>query len=342
MNSTIPVVRFDPKDSPTFPPRSRVPQLVSIVVPVFREESGLVHFTETLIRVLQKTNFAFEILFVEDDSPDATLMRIRELHARFPSFIRALSLSRRFGHQPSLAAGLEFAAGDVVICMDGDLQHPPEMIPLLLSRWAIGDQLVYTRRLSQAGRSPAKELASRTFYRMMNWLSEVPFEEGTADFRLMDRVVVDSLRQCDEVTPIYRGLVQWIGFRRTVVEFHAPERFAGTSSYSWRRMFRLAAEAVFAFSLRPLRVAHAAGASCLLLTSLYALYTVICWLFGGIESPGYTSLVLLVSFLGGLQMLCLGVVGEYIGRIHEQVKNRPRYLIKEQIGFSCSGQSRAA
>jgi dolichol-phosphate mannosyltransferase len=312
------------------------PRLVSLVLPVFREAEGILHFGETLIAVLEDLGLPYELIFVEDDSPDASFDQLRELHRRYPQVVRALSLSRRFGHQASLAAGFERARGDVVICMDSDMQHPPHLVPFLLWQWSLGYQLVYTRRRRQEGRSPLKEWASHLFYHAINQVSEVQLEDGTADFRLMDRVVVDALRRFGERWLFYRGLVQWAGFRRVAVWYDAPPRFAGTSSYTWKRMFRLGADAVFTFSLFPLRLSYVLGVIALFVTASYALYTSGCWLYGTADAPGYTSLVLLVSALSGLNLICLGIVGEYVGRIHEQVKQRPLYLVKEQIGFDTS------
>jgi dolichol-phosphate mannosyltransferase len=313
------------------------PGLVSLVVPVYREEKGIGHFCEAVIRVMDDLGQPCEIIFVEDDSPDRSLEMIRQLHRRYPGVVRALSMSRRFGHQVSLAAGFEAAAGDVVVCMDSDMQHPPEMLPLLLWKWSQGYQLVYTRRRKQQGRGLLKEQASRLFYAAINRLSEIRFEDGTADFRLMDRVVVDALRRFSERWIFYRGLVQWAGFRRTAVVYDAPDRFAGTSSYTWSRMLRMGLDTVFAFSLVPLRFSYVVGTASLAATLAYAAWTMLVWLRDGSAVPGYTSLVLLVSFLGSLHLICLGIVGEYVGRVHEQVKNRPLYLVKERIGLPGPG-----
>lgn len=309
------------------------PQLVSFVLPVFREANGIIHFGESLIAVMNNLGLGYELLFVEDDSPDESLDRLKELHKQYPSVVKVLSLSRRFGHQASLAAGFEHSRGDVVICMDSDMQHPPELVPFLLWKWSEGYQLVYTRRRKQEGRGQFKELASRLFYQMINRVSEVQLEDGTADFRLMDRLVVDALRRFGERWLFFRGLVQWAGFRRLAVWYDAPPRFAGTSSYTWKRMLRMGTDALFTFSLFPLRLSYTVGGFALVATFLYTLYTLIRWIVAGGEVPGYTSLVLIVSFLSGFNLICLGIVGEYVGRIHEQVKHRPLYLVKERIGF---------
>jgi dolichol-phosphate mannosyltransferase len=318
------------------PPTSawgRLPRLVSLVCPVYREEKGIANFVEAVIDVMRGLDLPFEIILVEDDSPDESLEVIRKLHSIYPKEVKALSMSRRFGHQASLGAGFQYARGDVVICMDSDMQHPPALLPLLLWRWSQGYQLVYTRRRTQGGRGLLTQAASSWFYRLMSRLSDVPFEEGTADFRLMDRVVVEALNRFGERSLFYRGLVSWVGFRRVAVDYDAPERFAGQSSYTWRRMVRMAVDCLFAFSLVPLRFSYYVGAFAMLLSLGHAVWVLSAWLLGSQGLPGFTSIVLLITFMGGLNLLCLGIVGEYIGRIHEQVKGRPLYLVKEWIGF---------
>jgi polyisoprenyl-phosphate glycosyltransferase len=327
---------------PAVPPAAawvKVPRLVSIVCPVYREEDGLGDFAESLIEVMRGLAFPFEIIFVEDDSPDASFEVIVKLHHLYPDEVKALSLSRRFGHQASLGAGFQYARGDVVICMDSDMQHPPSLLPVLLWRWSQGYQLVYTKRRRQGGRGFLAEKGSRWFYKVMGMLSDVPFEEGTADFRLMDRIVVDALNHFGERTLFYRGLVSWIGFRRVAVEYDAPERLAGQSNYSWRRMVRMAVDCLFAFSLVPLRFSYYLGAAAILLSFGHAAWVLAAWLFGSAGLPGFTTIILLITFMSGLNLLCLGIVGEYIGRIHEQVKGRPPYLVKEWVGFPANARA---
>jgi dolichol-phosphate mannosyltransferase len=318
---------------------ARKPGRISIVVPVYKEEEGIVHFGNAVIKVLQALGIPFELIFVEDDSPDRSFEKICDLYMANPEVVRAISMSRRFGHQASLAAGYQAARGDVVICMDGDMQHPPEMLPFLIYQWSLGYQLVYTRRRRQQGRSWIKEMGSRLFYRTINRLSELQLEDGTADFRLLDRVVVDALTRFSERGLFYRGLVQWAGFRRIAVEYEAPERFAGASSYTWSRMLRMGFDAIFSFSLFPLRFSYYVGGIILLGTLAHACYIFIAWSLGRVEVHGYTSLILLLTLLSSLHMLFLGIIGEYVGRVHEQVKGRPLFLVKQWIGFESESGS---
>jgi dolichol-phosphate mannosyltransferase len=338
MPASDPCAAADPPSAPG----ARVPALVSIVVPVFREGAGVVHFGQTLHRVMEATGLPWEVIFVEDDSPDDTLDKLRVLHDLHPEQVVVVSLSRRFGHQASLAAGFDAARGDVVVCMDGDMQHPPELVPELIRRWAGGDQVVYTRRRRTERQSPLKAWTSRLFYRAISSISEIRLEDGTADFRLMDRIVLDALRRFGERGLFYRGLVQWAGFRRSCLWYDAPPRFAGESSYTWRRMLHLAADAVFSFSTLPLRASFMLGGAGLVATLAYAGYVAVCWFRGTAGPAGYTSLVLLVSLLGSLNLTCLGIVGAYVGRMHEQVKQRPLYLVKERLGAAQRPAARAA
>jgi polyisoprenyl-phosphate glycosyltransferase len=313
--------------------RPRRPRLVSVVCPVFNEEAGIALFTEQLIKVLDGLGVPYEIIFVEDDSPDASMAVLRRLSAQHTPNVKVLSLSRRFGHQASLAAGFQHSQGDVVICMDSDLQHPPEMLPEMLEYWAQGYQIVYTCRRRQDGRGWAKELMSRGFYHLLDLLSEVRFEEGTADFRLLDRAVVHALDHFEERSLFFRGLVNWMGYRRKMLEYDAPPRAAGTSQYSLRRMLGMGVEAIFSFSLLPLRLSHAIGTVGMLMSLAYALWVLVAWMLGRLETPGYASLSILITFMGSLNLLCLGITAEYVGRIHRQTQKRPLYLIKEQIGL---------
>jgi dolichol-phosphate mannosyltransferase len=319
---------------PEVPPTAswkRLPRLLSVVCPVFKEEAGIAAFAQRLLQVLDRLQTPYEVVFVEDDSPDGSLAALRQVHANHPTVVKVLSLSRRFGHQASLAAGFHHSHGDVVLCMDSDLQHPPELIPRMLHHWSEGYQLVYTCRDRQCGRGVIKETLSKLFYQVLNRLSDVAFEEGTADFRLMDRSVVDALNLFEEQTLFFRGLVNWIGYRRIAVHFDAPPRFAGESHYTFRRMLSMALDALFSFSLVPLRLSYAIGSLGMLLCLLYGIWIVTAKLLGVVDSAGFTSLALLIMFMGSLNLVCLGITAEYIGRIHRQTQNRPLYLIKEQI-----------
>jgi polyisoprenyl-phosphate glycosyltransferase len=309
------------------------PKLVTVVAPVYREAAGLAQFVAAVDEVFRRIGLPYELLLVEDDSPDRSWEIIRQLQMRYPDTLRGLSLSRRFGHQASLAAGLAHARGEVVICMDSDLQHPPEILPLLLWHWSCGYQVVYTRRQAQPGRLWLQERLSRWFYRLISRASSISLEEGTADFRLMDRLVVDALNRFNERSLVFRGLINWIGFRQKAVDYVAAPRLAGRSSYSWSRLFQLASDCLFAFSLAPLKLSLFLGIAGILCGVGYLGYVLVVMFLHGADVAGYASLVTLIILLGSLNLIGLGVLGAYVGRIHEQVKDRPLYLVKEAVGF---------
>jgi dolichol-phosphate mannosyltransferase len=304
-------------------------KLVSVVIPAFNEAGSLGELHERLARVAAaEARYNFEFLVVDDGSSDATLETLKQLRARDPR-LRFLSLSRNFGHQAALSAGLDEARGDAVVFMDGDLQHPPEMVRELLRRWEAGAQVVNTIRADGGGVSLLKRTTSSGFYRLINWLGDTRISASSADFRLLDRRAADALRQIEERARFIRGLVQWIGFRHAQVEFTPDKRFAGRTKYSWKRMMRLASDGIFSFSTVPLKIATWLGllvSAAALAYGCYALYT---RLIAGTAVPGWTSLLVTVLALGGIQLLTLGILGSYIARIFDEARRRPLYLVKE-------------
>ena len=301
--------------------------LLSIVIPVLDEEACIGTLMRRLEAVLARIGVRHEILFVDDGSRDATPRIVAALQ-RESSAVRLVRFTRSFGHQAALAAGLRFARGDAVVTMDGDLQHPPERIPELVEAWREGADVVHTvRRLPPGARRDAKERAGRLFYRLMAALTRVPIVPAGADFRLLDRRAVDAFNALEEHFVFVRGLVPWLGFREHTLEFEVDRRFAGRSKYRLRPMLRLALDGIFAFSVLPLRLITVLG----LLTTLagvgYGIFWLASYFSGRIEEAGWTSLVVLVLVFGGVQLLSLGIVSEYVGRTYEEVKRRPRYVI---------------
>jgi dolichol-phosphate mannosyltransferase len=307
--------------------------LVSVVIPVLNEAECVAAVHAELRRVCDPLPYRFEFLFVDDGSSDGTAGSLAGLR-RGDERVHFLVLSRNFGHQAALSAGLAHAAGDAVITMDGDLQHPPALIVELLARFADGYDVVNTTRLSTAEVGLGKRLFSRLFYRVFNWLACVHIEPGGADYRLLARPVVDALNRLPEVRRFLRGLVPWLGFRQTVVPFTAPARVAGRSKYTFWRSLRLAVEGITAFSFYPLRKLALFGGGVALAAFVYALLMIGFHLFGGATVPGWTSLLFCVLFLGGCQLFALGVIGEYVGRVLEQVKERPVYLVSRAVGVA--------
>lgn len=306
--------------------------VLNVVCPAYQEEAVLPRFHEALSRALAPLadDFTIEILYVDDGSSDGTLEVLRQL-ARTDARVRYLSLSRNFGHQAALTAGLEHARGDLVVSLDSDLQHPPALIPELVERWREGHDIVLTERKDAPTVSWFKRTTSAQFYRLLRLLSDTPVSAAASDFRLMSRPALDALLQLRESHRFLRGMVSWLGFRVTSVPFQAADRAAGRSQYTLRRMLRLATDGLLSFSRTPLRVPLFVGAIVLLLGCLYPFLVVGAYLLrGAVGSPLVHLMVEVELVLNGAVLLSLGVLGEYLGCIFEQVKRRPLYLLKER------------
>jgi glycosyltransferase involved in cell wall biosynthesis len=314
----------------TSAPCSRpVRPLLSIVVPCFNEEAVIETTHRRLADALAPLEVDAELIYVDDGSSDATAEQLGRLY-QSDSRVRALRLARNFGHQIAATAGIEHAAGDVVLLIDADLQDPPELIGPMLVRWREGYDVVYGQRVERAGETWFKRATARWFYRLINRLSEVPIPLDTGDFRLMDRAVVDALCQMPEHARFLRGMVSWVGFRQTALPYHRAKRLAGTTKYPLRKMLRLASDAVVAFSLTPLRWATWLGGLAVA-GGLVAVIAILAAMAAGWR-PGAVLLVgLLVGFFGGAQLLCIGILGEYVGRVHREAQRRPLYLLSEAL-----------
>ena len=305
---------------------------ISVVVPVLDEQDCVAELVRRVRAALAEAGVRGEILFVDDGSRDETAARIAALRAEDAS-VKAIHFTRSFGHQAALCAGLRFAKGDAVVTMDGDLQHPPELLPELVAAWRAGADVVQSVRRSPPGTRPrAKERAGLFFHALMSRWSTTPLVPAGADFRLVDRRVVDALNALDEHFVFVRGLVPWLGFPEARVEYTVQERFAGQSKYRLRRMLRLAADGIVSFSVVPLRLIGAVGALTALFGVLFGIFALVAHATGRVRASGWTSLVVLILTFGGVQLLSLGVVSEYVGRMYEEVKRRPRYVIDRVEG----------
>lgn len=305
-------------------------KLVSFVVPVFNEEENIQEFYKRITAVMAPLPYDYELLFIDDGSKDKTAYLINEL-VKKDGRVQGYLFSRNYGHQLALTCGLDKAQGDAVITMDGDLQHPPEMVPELLGYWEKGYEVVQTLRKATEDASFFKNLTSSVYYKLINALSEVQITPGGSDFRLMDKKAVEAFRLYRERARFIRGLVNTLGFKYIAVEFVAPARFAGTSKFSLQKMLHFALDGITAFSRIPLRWAFYAG--CIFgLGSIILLFHVI-YVKYIIEDavPGWSTLAASVLFLGGIQLVGVGIVGEYVGRIFEEVKQRPLYLVREHL-----------
>ena len=304
--------------------------LISIIVPAYNEEDNLSASVEKIGEILAKLQdrYSFELLFVNDGSRDKTLGLLRQLHQKHP-WVHYLSFSRNFGHMSALRCGYDHARGAAVICMDADLQHPPSYIPVFLEKWAEGYEIVFTSRQDDEKTGWFKRVSSKYFYGLMNRFSDVRIEPGAADFRLLDRKVVDLIRQSQEIDLFIRGFIPWVGFHQYIIPYTPDPRFAGQSKYTLRKMLRLALNGITAFSVRPLRIATILGVIISGLAFLYAFYAVYAHFILKETVQGWTSVLLSVLIMGGLQLLTLGIIGEYLGRLFMQAKGRPPYIVQE-------------
>ena len=305
-----------------------VPAKISVVVPVCNEEKNIAALAAAVLAQLASLQAEPELIFIDDGSSDRTLAEIKKV-ALEQNAVFYLSLSRNFGHQNALRAGLDAATGDAVVTMDGDMQHPPELLPKMLEKWQCGHEIVCAIRLDSKETSWFKRRTSALFYWLMNQMTGIKMEKGSADFRLLDRKAVDAMKSMRENNIFYRGLVSWAGFRQCRIEYMPSARMHGRSKYSIRKMFRLALDGITAFSFLPLRLAAAAGFFIAFLSFLYVLYALFIRFFTEQAVSGWVSLMAGVYFLGGVQLIFIGLCGEYIGRIFMEVKGRPHYLVAE-------------
>ena len=309
-------------------------ELVSIVAPAYNEEESVGLLYERVRAVMEEQGKDFELIVVENGSVDRTLEILKELHAQ-DARINYLSLSRNFGHQGGLVAGLDHSRGDVVISMDADLQHPPELIPQMLGLWSEGYDIVYTTKREVASQSLARRHFNRIFYASVSRLSGLELSGGQSDFRLMDRKTVDALKSMPERNKFLRGLTRWIGFRQVGIDYDVPPRSAGRSKFRFAHLIRFALDGILSFSILPLRLFTLLGAVISLLAFVYGLYILIQGMYAfmtgyhGRTPPGWATVGAAIFFFGGVQLLGIGLLGEYLGRVYDEVKERPAFLVQE-------------
>lgn len=315
-------------------------QLVSIVVPVFNEAEAIDRFIGEIDKVLASAwnvssrarPLMFEIVFVDDGSTDATNAIITEF-CRTDQRVKLVCLSRNFGKEAALCAGLRAACGDAVVPMDVDLQDPPSLLVPMIERWRGGAQVVNALRVDRSEDTIFKRSSSRAFYRIINWLADEPITPNVGDFRLLDRRAVDAINQLEEHHRFNKGLFSWIGFRTEVIEYSRPKRDVGKSKWKISKLLGLAVDGIISSTTLPLRIWTAVGATIACAAFAYAVFLVISTILWGVDTPGYASLMVAILFLNGLILFTLGLLGEYIGRIAAQVRGRPLYIISETKGF---------
>ncbi len=313
--------------------RGNARPLISVVAPFYNEEPVIDQFFRQVIGVLENIGTEWEIVCVDDGSSDRTLDHLLA-GARANPAVKVLQLSRNFGKEAALTAGLEASGGDVVVLIDADLQDPPALIGQMLDKWREGFDVVYGVRQSRDKDSLGKRVTASGFYRIFNRLAPTPLPANAGDFRLMDRRVVDRVRELPERTRFMKGLFAWVGFESTAVAYDRPGREAGQSAWSYWKLWNFALDGLTSFSTMPLRVWTYVGLTVSLISFIYASILVLRTLIAGVELPGYASLMVVILFLGGIQLISLGVLGEYLGRVFIEVKQRPIYLVDRVYQFA--------
>jgi len=300
---------------------------ISIVIPVYNEAGNIVLIFHAIKKVFESLPYDFSIIFVNDGSQDETLTIIKKLSEENKE-VDYISFSRNFGHQNALKAGFDNSNADAVISMDGDMQHPPTMIPELITLWENGNDIVYTIRKDHKELPMLKRTTSNLFYKIMNRLSSIELERGTADFRLLDKKVVNILRDIKEYDLFWRGMVKWLGFKQISIEYTPDERASGKSKYTLHKMLELALRGITSFSTKPLSLAIYIGFLSSLISILYIPYALASYFYGHVIS-GWASIIVTIAFFGGLQLMILGIIGIYLGKLFMQSKNRPHYIVNE-------------
>jgi dolichol-phosphate mannosyltransferase len=308
---------------------------ISFVFPCFNEEKVLDKLAEEMSKIMpQLSDYELEIICVNDGSSDSTLLKLKEIQSKDQKY-KIISFSRNFGQQMAITAGLDFASGDAVIIMDADLQDPPQIAIELIKKWEEGFDVVYAQRKKREGESFFKRLTSFAFYRVLDSLAQIKIPKDTGDFRLMDRKVVDSVKQFREKNRYLRGIVSYVGFKQTAVLFDRPERFAGETKWPLHKMLGLAMDAIIGYSTIPLKFVTNMGLLVVFFSIIGIIYAIFMRFFmPEITVSGWTFLVISILFLGGVQMIMIGILGNYIGRIYSEVQQRPLYIVDEIIGFN--------
>ena len=299
---------------------------ISIVIPSYNEENNISLLFDKIKNVLTETSY--ECIFVDDGSSDETFENIKKI-AEVNKEVKGISFSRNFGHQVAILAGLKESTGDVVIMMDADGQHPPEIIPQMLTKFNEGFEIVNTKRLNTEDAGIIKKASSKGYYKLINLLTNVRIEPASSDFRLMSRKVVEAFLQIDETDRFTRGLVSWMGYKQAIVVYNAPSRMTGTTKYTLRKMLSFAWDGITSFSSKPLKFSLFSGLFALVFGGIYSICILIRFIQGE-TIPGWASMMLVILLLGGIQLLSLGIIGSYLSRIFHEAKNRPHYFIEDR------------
>jgi glycosyltransferase involved in cell wall biosynthesis len=309
-------------------------KLISCVVPVYNEETLIAEFIAALDKTLKELAYPHEIIIIDDGSKDSTPVLIHQLRSQFP--IRYIRFSRNFGKEKALSAGLDHAKGDAVILLDGDFQHPLELLSQFITKWEEGNDMVYAVRQNRADESWLKRTCAKAFYQLTSKINRINIPANAGDFRLLDRKIVNALQKLPERNRFMKGLYSWVGFKQIAIPFEVQPRKSGTSQWNFYSLLDLAITGITSFSAFPLRLIALGGMGVAMLAILYAIWIILSTFIFGIQTPGWATIVTTITFFGGLQLFALGVVGEYIGRVFDEVKHRPLYIIDEESSFNDS------
>ena len=307
---------------------------ISVIVPMYYEEKVAEECYKRLTACLQKlTDYTYEIIIIDDGSKDKTL-EILENIAIKDDKVKVISFSRNFGHQAAVTAGLKHVSGDAIIIIDADLQDPPELIPQMIQLWEQGNEIIYAKRKKRKGESPFKLLSAKLFYQILNALSDTEIPKDTGDFRLVDRKVVDTINNMPEHNKFLRGLFSWVGYKQIPFEYEREERFAGKTKYPLRKMLKLASDGIISFSTKPLKLVGLLGFISIIISILILIYALLSYFLKLNQlSAGWTSLMVAITFFAGVQLLSIWLMSEYIGRIYDETKQRPQFIINKKINF---------
>ncbi|WP_263703254.1 glycosyltransferase family 2 protein [Bacillus thuringiensis] len=307
-------------------------KLISVVVPMYFEEEVAQECYNRLKSVMLQNNINYEFVFVNDGSTDRTMEILSEIAAN-DYRTKIVNFARNFGHQVAVTAGIAAAKGDAIVIIDADLQDPPEVIPELIAKWEEGYEVVYAKRKQRKGETWFKLLTAKYFYKFLNYMSDIDIPKDTGDFRIIDRKIADVFNQMTERNRFIRGMMSWVGFRQTYVEYERDERFAGETKYPLKKMIKFASDGIIAFSTKPLRIVMTLGLLSVLISIIVLLYTITVKIIGNGTQTGWASIMVAITFFSGIQLLGLGIVGQYIARIYDESKNRPIYIVKETINI---------
>lgn len=312
----------------------------SIVVPAYNEQEVLEESYKRLTEVMEQTKENYEIIFINDGSRDRTY-EIAESLCKKDEHIKLINFSRNFGHQIAVTAGMEYSSGQAIVIIDADLQDPPHVILEMIKKWKEGYDVVYGQRLKREGETFFKKFTAKCFYRFLNKMTSMQIPVDTGDFRLIDRKVCDVMNQINEKNRYVRGLVSWVGFKQTAVEYKRESRFAGETKYPLKKMIKLATDAILSFSYKPLRLAGLVGGTLSVCSFIYLIVVILQKLLTNTTQPGWASLFAIILFFNGVSLILHSITGEYVGRIYEETKNRPLYIVRDTLNFEKSGDNGA-